>query len=279
MRRPLFFFLLLVAVAAGTLYYFYFYLERQPVERQSLQLYGNVDVRQVDIAFRVSGRVEKMAFEEGDLVAQGAYLGEVSKQPYLDQLAQALASINAARASLHQAELLLVRRKELSVNGSVSKEDYENALSSKQIWQANVQQAQAAAGVASTNFLETEVYAPSAGTILTRVREPGAVVREGDPIYTLSILSPVWVRAFVLETDLPLVYPGMPAQVFTDTAHIGPYEGHIGFISPVAEFTPKSVETTQLRTDLVYRLRIIVDNPDRSLRQGMPVTVHLPLAK
>jgi HlyD family secretion protein len=68
----------------------------------------------------------------------------------------------------------------------------------------------------------------------------------------------------------------MRALVTTDTAPQHPYHGHIGFISPVAEFTPKTVETTALRTDLVYRLRVIVDDPDESLRQGMPVTVTLP---
>jgi HlyD family secretion protein len=103
------------------------------------------------------------------------------------------------------------------------------------------------------------------------------VVNFGDPVYTLSILSPVWVRAYVSEPELGLIYPGMAAEVYTDT-HGGPvYTGHIGFISPVAEFTPKTVETTKLRTDLVYRLRVYADNPDQGLRQGMPVTVKLKL--
>jgi HlyD family secretion protein len=71
----------------------------------------------------------------------------------------------------------------------------------------------------------------------------------------------------------------MKAQVFTDTDPARPYAGQIGFISPVAEFTPKTVETADLRSDLVYRLRIIVTDPDQRLRQGMPVTVRLPDAE
>jgi HlyD family secretion protein len=62
-------------------------------------------------------------------------------------------------------------------------------------------------------------------------------------------------------------------SVASDTAPDRRHRGRVGFISPVAEFTPKSVETPELRTDLVYRLRIIVDEVDPSLRQGMPVTV------
>jgi HlyD family secretion protein len=51
----------------------------------------------------------------------------------------------------------------------------------------------------------------------------------------------------------------------------------VGFISPRAEFTPKSVETVELRTDLVYRLRIVITDPDEGLRQGMPVTINIPV--
>jgi HlyD family secretion protein len=71
----------------------------------------------------------------------------------------------------------------------------------------------------------------------------------------------------------------MAAKATTDTAPDRPYSGQIGFISPTAEFTPKTVETRELRTDLVYRLRVMMDNPDGGLRQGMPVTVSLPLAQ
>jgi HlyD family secretion protein len=81
------------------------------------------------------------------------------------------------------------------------------------------------------------------------------------------------VRAYVDEPDLGRVHPGMIATVATDTGNAKTYRGRVGFISPVAEFTPKSVETPELRTDLVYRLRVIVDEPDDGLRQGMPVTV------
>jgi HlyD family secretion protein len=65
----------------------------------------------------------------------------------------------------------------------------------------------------------------------------------------------------------------MPVDVFDDSGPHHAIKGHIGFISPTAEFTPKSVETPDLRTDLVYRLRVIIDDADPSLRQGMPVTV------
>lgn len=90
---------------------------------------------------------------------------------------------------------------------------------------------------------------------------------------TLSLTRPVWVRAYVDETDLNQSQPGRKVLIYTDGRPDKPYHGQIGFVSPTAEFTPKTVETTDLRTDLVYRLRIIVTDADNTLRQGMPVTI------
>jgi HlyD family secretion protein len=86
----------------------------------------------------------------------------------------------------------------------------------------------------------------------------------------------VWVRRYVAETELGRIHPGMKVKVTSDTKPDQAYDGTIGFISPVAEFTPKSVETPELRTDLVYRLRVVVATPGPDLRQGMPVTLGFP---
>lgn len=276
MRRLIIFIILIALIGLGI---FYYQKSHSPKEKDFIVLYGNVDVRQVDLGFRVEGRVKKMFFEEGDLVLQGKRMAVLDKQPYLDQMRQATANMESIKYSLTNAEKNLKRRSELIEDGSVSREDYENSLSSKDVYAANLKGAEAALGIALTNLRDTEILAPADGTVLTRIREPGTVVRVSDPIYTLSLLNPVWIRAFIAEPDLGLIYPGMPAEVYTDTPKGNIYKGHIGFISPVAEFTPKSVETTQLRTDLVYRLRIIADNPDKGLRQGMPVTVKLKLKK
>lgn len=263
--------LLFVALLIG-----YRYFEKH-TDKDHLVLYGNVDVRQVDLGFRVSGRVVQMHFEEGDLVSEGALMGTLDISPYQDQVREAEAAVASNRISLQNAELLLKRRQELVGDGGVSQEDLENIQTTRDVNAANLKQAEAALGVALTNLRDTRVFAPTEGVVLTRIREPGTVVKVSDPIYTLSITSPVWVRAYVSEPDLGLIYPGMEAEVYTDTPGGKPYKGKIGFISPVSEFTPKTVQTTQLRTDLVYRLRIYADNPDKGLRQGMPVTVKLPL--
>lgn len=247
--------------------------------QNELTLYGNVDIRQVNLGFRVSGRIEELYFDEGDSVGPGTLVATLEKQPYLDQARLAKAQVETARVNFDNAEQVYQRRADLIKSEGVSREDYENALANRNALEAGLKEATANFSVSMTNLRYTRLFAPTDAFILTRIREPGSAVNPTDPIFTLSVKSPVWIRAYVTGPQLGLIFPRMKATVTTDTPNGKSYEGFIGFISPVAEFTPKTVETTELRTDLVYRLRVIIDKPDEGLRQGMPVTVHLKLKR
>lgn len=266
--------ILIILLLAASLWLF----KRQKTERNDpnqIVLYGNVDIREVDISFRIDGRINEVLFDEGDTVKKGDLMITLDKEPYEDIVRQTYAQIQSAKATYENTEVLYKRRTELIENGSISQEDFDQAQANWYIAKGNLDLSEAQAATALTNLKDTLVYAPTDGWILTRIREPGSVVRATDPVLTLSVKSPVWVRAYVNEKQLGNIYPNMPAKVYTDTPDGKVYEGHIGFISPMTEFTPKTVETTQLRTDLVYRIRVIVDTPDLGLRQGMPVTVKL----
>lgn len=241
--------------------------------KPELVLYGNVDVRLVDMGFRVAGRVEKLFFEEGDVVKTDDLLAVLDRTPYDSEVQQAEANVEVVQANLKNAEILLKRRRELIGVGGVSQEDLDNAEANFNELSASFLQAKAALQVQKDNLEYINAWAPTEGVILTRIREPGTVVNPGDPVYTISVASPVWIRAYAAEPDLGKIYFGMPAEIYTDSNEM--YKGYVGFISPVAEFTPKTVQTTQLRTDLVYRLRVYAENPDWHLKQGMPVTVKL----
>ena len=133
------------------------------------------------------------------------------------------------------------------------------------------------------NQLEyTQIFAPDDGIITSRVQEPGATVKSGQIVYTIAKDRPLWIRTYIPETRLGNVKYNTKARVITDsldplTGKKREYVGRVGYISPVAEFTPKTVETEDLRTDLVYRIHIYVDKTDDFLRQGMPVTVEIDL--
>lgn len=272
MKKTLLFFFLLLCIGA-TIAFFYF--ENPNHYKEELTLYGNVDIRTVDLGFRVSGRIEKLFFEEGDLIQASDLLAQLDPIPYQNEVDKSKAQLQAVKINLENAQSLYERREELVQSQSVSKEDRNNALSTRNQLKANLSQAAAQLAINETALKDTQLLAPSPGIILTRIREPGTIVSAGDPVYSLSLLNPIWIRAYVKESELGKIYPGMEAEITNDSG--GHYTGHIGFISPLAEFTPKSVETTDLRTDLVYRLRIIIDNSDFFLRQGMPVTVKIPL--
>jgi HlyD family secretion protein len=108
--------------------------------------------------------------------------------------------------------------------------------------------------------------------------EPGEMANPQRPVFSIAVVDPKWVRAYVSEPDLTKIKPGMAVSVVVDGLSGHTLAGHVGFISPVAEFTPRSIQTEELRTSLVYEVRVLVDDPDNVLRLGMPATVRLEAA-
>lgn len=301
---------------------------RGTADDQSLALYGNVEIRQVELAFRVPGKLEAVQFEEGDSVSREEIVARLDAAPYEDALQAALAEAAMRKADLSRLEAGLRpaeidrararvaeleasakmaqqgydRRAVLVKSGAVSQQAFDESVAalgaanerlmaarkdlalaiegfrSEEIdaARAALLAAEAAAASAQTRVEDATLLAPSDGVILTRVRERGSILQAGEPVLTMALTRPVWVRAYVEEPALGLAAPGTTAEIVTDGGRS--YRGQVGFVSPVAEFTPKTVETPDLRSDLVYQARIIIENPDDGLRQGMPVTVRLTLA-
>jgi len=316
----------IVAIVSGS--GFFFWMQRAGTDDGQLRLYGNVDIREVQLAFRQPGRVTKMVFDEGDAVRAGERMAVLDAQPYREALAAAQAQVQVAQAelaklrhglrpqeitqareTLKQAQALVTeakrnfqRQSRLSESGFSSKRTFDAARTARDqavagveaakaalsqasegfrkedivAAEARVTAAQAAATQATTALADTELMAPSNGTVIARVREPGSMVASHSTVYSLSLDKPVYVRAYTGESDLGRIAPGTVVRVKSDSSE-KVYRGQIGFISPRAEFTPKTVETTDLRTDLVYRLRIVIDEADSdgALRQGMPVTIEV----
>lgn len=251
------------------------YLLNHNERNQYLTLYGNIDIRQADLGFRVFGKLKTMEHEEGDVVNRGDLLAELDDTPYIQSLLESESKVASLTENLAYANAQLNRRTSLVQDQSVSEEDYQQSFYNQKILAATLLEATAAMENAKIRLQDTKLRAPSDGVIYTRIREPGTVLNVGEPVYSLAVKTPIWARTYISEPDLGKIYPGMAAEVMTDTPENPIYQGHIGFISPIAEFTPKNVETPDLRTNLVYQLRVIIDNPDKGLRQGMPVTVKL----
>ena len=275
---------ILIALAVILLIFLivFIYLKLNKKNPDILTLYGNIEIRQVDLGFRVEGRVKKLLKEEGDEVKKGELLAILDDITYRAKYEKSLQDINLYKAQSENAYLIYKRNIELCADGTTSKQDCDNFIRNKKASYAKVESEKKQNRIYKDDWDNTKIYAPNDGIVTTRIVEEGAVVNISTPVYTISLNKPVWIRTYVSERDLGNIKYNMKAQVLTDT--IDPktgkkreYQGRIGYISPVAEFTPKTVQTQELRTDLVYRIRVYVDEGDKFLRQGMPTTVKINL--
>ncbi len=319
---------LVLAVLASA----FFLWRNRPAESDTgeLVLHGNVDIRQISLAFDASGRVMELHAEEGDRVRAGDVLAlldtrtvqlqaeqakaqiEVHQQALLqlrngarpEEIAQAQSRLAAAQSDAKRADMESKRVQGI-VSGTqgrgVSAQEVERAKSAAQVAQAKVTelrealrlielgpraeevagaQAQLRAAQAQLALLEHQIgqgtlIAPADAVVRSRLLEPGDMATPQKPVFALALAQPKWVRVYVSEPDLGKVQPGQAARVFTDSAPDAAITGKVGYIASVAEFTPKSVQTEELRTHLVYEVRVLVEDANDAMRLGQPATVRL----
>ena len=385
MRRTVIVGLLIAIGAAAGGWWWFTRAERAP---KPLALYGNVDLRQVQLAFNNSERISAVLAQEGDRVRRGQVLARLDQSRLEPQVAQAAAQVAAQRQvveRLHhgnrpeeiaqaraqvaaqesiveklrngsrpeeiaqaranviaaQAEVVNARRRyqrlkslsavrlpdqsqvqavsqeelddakaaldeaeakltvnqkalELSLAGPRQEEIAESearlALNRKALElslagprKEDIAQAEAQlrGNEAQLAFLrqqlaDTQLMAPADAVVRTRLLEMGEMSSPQRPVFSLAIIDPKWIRAYVSETDIGKLRPGMTTSVAVDSFPNRHFEGWVGFISPVAEFTPKAVQIEELRTSLVYEVRVFVKDPSDELRLGMPATVSFP---
>lgn len=294
-----------------------------------LTLYGNVDIRQVELAFNSAERITRMFVQEGDQVMQGQRLATLETAKLAAKVARAEARVAAqqqvvarleagtrseeidkaraelalAEAQLQDAQRSYERVRNLAARKLASPQEVDDARAAADAAAARLRAAkatlelalagprrediaaakatleayQAEQTLARQELADASLYASAAGIIRDRILQPGDMASPQRPVYTLALTNPVWVRAYVDEPDLGKLYLGMQARVTTDSFPGKVYQGWLGYISPTAEFTPKSVQTEEVRTSLVYQARVYVCNPQNELRLGMPVTVTIPV--
>jgi HlyD family secretion protein len=257
-----------------------FYLFRmRPQAVDTLTLYGNVDIREVQLAFKSSGQIATMRVQEGAVVKQGELLATLDDTRYAAALAQAKATLEAARVTCENDEANYRRLAALATTNSASIKERDDAKAKFEAARATCEAATAAVALAQRKFDDTRLYAPSDGTVENRILQPGDMASPSTPVFTIALQSPLWVRTYVPERELGRVRLGLTATISTDSYPGRVYHGWIGFISPAAEFTPKTVETPELRTALVYQMRVYVCDTQGELRLGIPATVHIDLSQ
>jgi len=298
-----------------------------------LTLYGNVDIRQVSLAFEQSGRIEKLLVQEGDKVKAGQLLATLNTNALHIQAKQAQAQLKAqqeaivkqdvgarpeeitqAKAQLASAQAELdktnknLQRLQILVSSTdgraISQQELDYAKSNKDSAEAAVRERQANLeliikgarkedreatkaqyevtkanlDLINYNLTQAELNSPVNAVVRARLQEVGDMTTAQKAVYTLALTDPKWIRVYVNEQDLSSIKMGGTAQVIRDSYPNQPINGKIGYISSVAEFTPKTVQTEEIRTTLVYEVRVYVNDPNDQLKMGQPVTVNVPLA-
>ncbi|QGZ41254.1 HlyD family secretion protein [Pseudoduganella flava] len=323
---------IVAVLAAGG--WFWWQHSHPPRDPNVVVLYGNVDLRQVSLAFNANERIARLDVDEGQRVRAGQVLGELDTRTLALRLDQARAQAEAQRQVLRrlqagsrpeelaqarantaavQADADLARRQlerlqatwRESAGRAVSQQDLDNAAAraraaaaqlesarkaqqlvrtgarTEDIAQAEAQlnAAQADIALMERQLAEAKLTAPVDAVVRARLMEPGDMASPQRPVYTLAITDPKWVRAWIKEADLGRIQPGMAASIAIDSLPNQALPGRIGYISSVAEFTPKTVQTEELRTALVYEVRVLADDRADRLRMGMPATVRIDTAR
>ena len=314
----------LFAVLAGASYW---QVRNHEDADNAVVLYGNVEVRDAQLAFTEQELVSEVLVEEGDTVVAGQVLARLRShqlrnrldeaQARLDarrqivrrlengsrkqEIEQARSEVNVEQVRVDNARASLQRLEQTAAIGASSRQALDDARASFDVKLAQLEvarqnlallregpreeeikqaQAELTARRAQLNLLrerleDSALKAPFDGVIQSRILEPGEMAGPTKPAFILARTDPKWIRAYVPEPSLGLIREGMSAEVFCDTWPDRAFSGQVGFISSVAEFTPKAVETTDLRTKLVYEVRVLVADPENELRLGMPVTVEM----
>jgi HlyD family secretion protein len=265
-------------------------------------------VRAGEVLGRLDDRTAKLrlAQTEAQIGVQEQILQRLRTGSRPEEIGQATANVAAAEAEAEQATRQVARLKAISeatAGKGVSGLDMDAALTRQKVALAQLDSArksaqlvivgprkediaqaekqlafaQAEQALIERQLDESQLLAPTEAVVRARLLEPGEMASPQRPVFTLAITQPKWVRTYVAEPILGRVRTGMAASVSTDSHPEQIIPAKLGYISSVAEFTPKTVQTEDLRTSLVYEVRFMVDDPQDRLRLGMPATVKLKL--
>jgi HlyD family secretion protein len=259
------------------------------------------------------GQVLEVRVAEGSQVARGDTMVLVDATEYLLQLNQARATMRmqqsayrlavegSRREDIIQAEAAArtaatdyKRMQELLATQTVTQKQYDDAyaryVAADQTYQkvlagsraeeiagarARTEAAEAQVELLEKKVRDCRITSPTSGTVTLRSVEPGEFVTVGREVVRVTFLERVKLTIYVNVTDLGDVHLGQQADVRIDSAPDRSFDGEVVYISPVAEFTPKNVQTKEERTKLVFAVRLEVKNPDGTLKPGLPADATL----
>jgi HlyD family secretion protein len=251
--------IVIVLLVAATLYFEVF--RKMDSDSSRIEGSGTIEVTEIDISSKISGRLAVLPRAEGESVKKGDL---VVKLEYDELSAQKLSAL----ANYVNAEKNYQRISELYKSGSVSKKDRDNAETSFRVAKAAYNQVKA-------TIEHAVIYSPVSGTVLDTNLEVGEMVFPGTPILTIADITKPWIYIYVNERKLGHVKIGQKVNITVDSFPDKVFHGRVISISNKAEFTPKTIQTREERVKLVFAVKVSVENPDQGLKPGMPADAQI----
>ena len=238
---------------------------------QTLTLTGTAAAlpnQDIKVSALVPGRVAELKVAEGDRVQAGEIVAQLDDRPYHDQLQQAEAAAEQARANFENAKLSRARNEDLFQRGIAARKDLEDARTQESVAQAAVRQAEAALSLARLQLARTEIRAPIDGAVAKRSVSIGEQVdgTAAQPIVEIANLQQVEFLGNAPAVYLAKVRVGEPVAVTTEAVPGRTFEGRVVAISPAVD--PSTG---------VGLIRIRVPNSNGSLRLGLFLGAQIPV--
>lgn len=240
-----------------------------------IKVSGNIEGNEVRISFRVTGQIEELLADEGNVLRVGDIVARLNKDELGKVRAEAEASLRLAEYQYELDNLDYIRAENLFREGAISAQQRDAAKTKASTDKANVDQMRASLELADTKLGWADLASPLNGYITVKSALQGEVVQQGAPVFTAIDLNDIWVTAYINEKDLGRIKLNQKAHVTTDTYRGKKYNGRISFISQQTEFTPKYIQTTEERVKYVYRIKVQVDNSSLDLKPGMPADAYI----
>ncbi len=264
---------------------------------------GTLEATEILVSSETAGQIVLINAEEGDPVTAGQVIARIDSEKIYLQKRQILAGLEELALNLKNAERAIAlagdnmdntrkkydRVKALLADESTTQQNfddvetalksaktkYENALTSLDALKAKQKQIEAQLALINRQLNDTRILAPVSGTIVEKYMDQGELAGPGSPLFLIADLSKMWIKMYITEADFGRVKQGGTARLETGLQPPRTFTGTITWISPKAEFTPKNVQTREARADLVYAVKVAVDNPDGLLKIGMPADVYV----
>ncbi|MFA4993136.1 MAG: efflux RND transporter periplasmic adaptor subunit [Candidatus Omnitrophota bacterium] len=270
-KPALFIIFILIACGAAAAYFW----KTHNHNHGQIKVSGNIEGDDVRLSFRVQGQIIELLTDEGKIVKEGQPVARLNTDELVKIRDNAEGSLKAAEHQYALDKLDYERAENLFKAGAISMQQRDAAKTLAEADKANIEALRASFELAKTRLGFAELVSPLNGFVLVKSSLSGEVVQIGAPVFTVVDLNNLWVTAYINETDLGRVKLNQEAYVVADTYPGKRYKGWVSFVSSEAEFTPKTIQTTEERVKLVYRIKVRVDNSSLELKPGMPADAYI----